>query len=157
MEGKKIETRQSTPSFWVRQSKPSIKAAYLCLYSIIIIFLYVYHYHISPTYGDVIAHNIPEVDFAKPSKCAIPYSTCEYDRLTGWNIGRFFIFSFVGWINPDNYMNIGVFSVIISMMTGSNKGNPRILSTLTTNMAGYVVGSNIRQLARPRPLQKYHI
>jgi hypothetical protein len=143
--------------FWQRQLNPSLKTAYLCIYAIIIIALYVYNYHISPTYGDVINNNIPEVDVVKNVKCAIPYSKCEYDRVTGWNIGRFIVFGLIGWINPDSYSTMGLFSIIIALMSGSNKGHPRMITNLATNMLGYTIGSNVRQLAMPRMLLKNHI
>jgi len=140
-------------TYWVRQLKPTLKIGYLCIYALIIMLFYIYYYHISPTYGDVISYNIPEVDVAKNIKCALPYTGCEYDRLTGWSIGRFLLFAIVGAINPDNYSTLFVFSGIMEAMAGSTRGSPRMFTNLATNMLAYSIGSNTRQLVRPHPLR----
>ena len=140
--------------FIYRSLRPTLRLGFLCLYAIIIIFLYVYHHHYVPEHGNYVNTKIPELDVANSTKCAVDYTHCEYDRLTGWSIGRFLVFAFVGCIQPDNYMTIFLFSGIMEAMVFSNRGRPKFISNSIMNMLGYTVGSNIWQLARPTPSKK---
>lgn len=137
-------------SWWRKQIVPNFQIGYLCLYIIIITCMYVYHHILVHKYGDYIATDIPELDVAKNAKCSIKYSNCEYDRLTGWGIGRFLIFLFVGLYNPDDYSTIVLYSSIMGAMSYANNGIPRPYSNFITNMVGYTIGSNVRQLIKPR-------
>lgn len=127
---------------WVgKQTIPSLKLGFFCLYAIIIISFYVYHHAYVENHGDYVKYKIPELDVVHSSKCLSNYKDCEYDRLTGWNIGRLLVFAFCGCIMPDKYPTVLLFSSIMGLMSHSNKGSPRVLTNFSTNMVGYTIGS----------------
>jgi hypothetical protein len=128
--------------------KPAMKTGYLLLYCIIIISFYIYYRCVEPVYGDILSNGIPELDILGNKTCAINYKGCEYDQYTGWNIGRFLIFMMVGGISPDAYATIGLFSVIMELMTHSRGGSPRVVTDISTNMLGYIIGSNLKMLMK---------
>ena len=129
---------------WLGQQLiPSLKLGFLCLYALIIISFYIYHHVLVVKYGDYIKYKIPELDVVNVSKCSTGYNFCEYDRLTGWSIGRILLFATVGVIMPDKYSTIIIFSSIMELMSHSNKGRPRVLTNFGTNIVGYTSGSQI--------------
>jgi len=122
--------------------KKSITPARINLYKAYITLLtimYIYIYHISDKYGDILADI--KIDILGKFKCSMAYDGCETQILDGYGLFRMFIFFGFGYVNPHSHIHIGILSILIqiySILLGSKKN---LLLTPIINMIGYSLGS----------------